>query len=150
MNRFSRAASDSAVRAHWEHAMRREANMAERKSNTTKPTGTAGQADVRITVAEGTCGDGCGAELNKGRSFKQGHDAKLHSVLAKALRDGHTTFQLNDGPVITIVQEYANHNWTVPTPKPAKRSKSAVKDEPTSEQADAAEAAEQSESAEVA
>lgn len=112
--------------------------MAARKGKT--------EADVVITFAEGTCQDGCGAELNKGRSFKQGHDAKLHSVLAAALKAGSTTVQFNDAPVITIEAEYANHGWTIPVPKPkaektAKTTK-AVKDEPTEAQADAAEAAE--------
>lgn len=120
--------------------------MAARTSKTTKATGSdAGSADVRIMVAEGTCGDGCGGELNKGRSFKQGHDAKLHSVLAAALREGKTTFQLNDGPVITIVQEYANHNWTVPVPKPKKEK--AVKDEPTEAQVKAQSADSESDAA---
>lgn len=115
--------------------------MAARKS-TTRPK--AGSADVTITFAEGTCRSGSGAETKPGRTYAQGGDAKLHGILAKALRDGATTVQFNDEPVVTIEAEYATHGWVIPAPKPKKAKKEkAVIDEPTSEQADAAEATEQ-------
>lgn len=76
-----------------------------------------------IEVEEGTCGDGCGQEVNKGRSFKQGHDARLHSMLAKALKAGETEVTFVQGGVATtsnIVTIYDEHNWKMVEPKAPK------------------------------
>lgn len=43
---------------------------------------------LTIKNSETTCLEGCGEEVNKGRKFKQGHDARLRSVLYKAQRAG--------------------------------------------------------------
>lgn len=108
--------------------------MAARKG-TTRPK--AGSADVTITFAEGTCRSGSGAETKPGRTYAQGGDAKLHSILAQALRDGKTTVQFNDEPVVTIEAEYATHGWKVAAPKVKKEKapkvEKAVADEPVEE-----------------
>jgi hypothetical protein len=103
--------------------------MAARKGSTT-------EADVKVTFAEGTCRSGDGRETKPGRTYAQGGDAKLHSLLAKALRDGKTTVQFNDEPVVTIEAEYATHGWVIPAPKPKKEKaakekvEKAIVDEP--------------------
>jgi hypothetical protein len=100
--------------------------MAARKASTT-------EADVTVTFAEGTCRSGDGRETKPGRTYAQGGDAKLHSLLAKALRDGAKTVQFNDEPVVTIEAEYATHGWVIPAPKPKKEKaakEKAVVDEP--------------------
>jgi hypothetical protein len=43
---------------------------------------------LTIKVAEGTCADGCGAEVTKGRRFRQGHDASLRGALGRAYKAG--------------------------------------------------------------
>lgn len=43
---------------------------------------------VTIKNSETTCLEGCGEDVAKGRKFKQGHDARLRSVLYKAKRAG--------------------------------------------------------------
>lgn len=104
--------------------------MAARKGSTT-------EADVKVTFAEGTCRSGNGVATKPGRTYSQGGDAKLHSLLAKALRDGKTTVQFNDEPVVTIEAEYATHGWVIPAPKVKKEKapkatakEKAVVDEP--------------------
>lgn len=43
---------------------------------------------LTIKNTDTTCAEGCGQEVNKGRKFKQGHDATLRSILYKASRAG--------------------------------------------------------------
>lgn len=76
-----------------------------------------------LTVEDGTCGDGCGQTVNKGRSFKQGHDAKLRSILVKALKAGELEVTFVTGGIATtqgIDQVLAEHSWAIPEPKAAK------------------------------
>lgn len=75
---------------------------------------------VRVVAAPGTCGCGCGAALRPAPRFVQGHDAKLHSALAAALREGATHFQDGDQEPITIQERYAQSGWTLPKPKAPK------------------------------
>lgn len=47
----------------------------------------------RVATTKGglnLCGDGCGAQANKGKRFRPGHDAKLHSMLQR-VSDGEIT-----------------------------------------------------------
>ena len=52
---------------------------------------------IEIVVPDGTCGDGCGEPVAKGRRFRQGHDAKLKSVLLRAHRAGDPIRVVADG-----------------------------------------------------
>lgn len=61
------------------------------------PRASKQSSGVEIVVAEGTCGDGCGEPVAKGRSFKQGHDAKLRSILGRAHKAGQPVAITSDG-----------------------------------------------------
>jgi hypothetical protein len=56
------------------------------------------------------CGCGCGAAAKLGRSFVQGHDARFHGILARALREGATSVEIN-GASVDIAAEYAKRGW---------------------------------------
>lgn len=88
--------------------------MATRKSTASTKT------TLVIKVADGTCGCGCGAETKPKRSFAQGHDARLHGILARAIKDGMTDVQVNTTPAITMKARYAASKWAWLEPKPAK------------------------------
>jgi hypothetical protein len=69
---------------------------------------------VEIMVAEGTCGCGCGEPVN--RTFKQGHDARLRSILARAHRAGDPVRIVADGKrTTTTAQAHLKaRGWPVP------------------------------------
>jgi len=69
-------------------------------------------ATVSIKVAEGTCGDGCGAEVSKGRRFRQGHDARLRGILGKAYKAGDTV-NFN-GKTSTAEAALKEHGFPIP------------------------------------
>lgn len=69
---------------------------------------------VQIEVAEGTCGDGCGAPV-KGK-YKQGHDARLRSVLGQAHRAG-LKVSVN-GKTQTAEAILRSHGMPIPVAKP--------------------------------
>lgn len=73
------------------------------------------QGDVVVLdVPEGTCGDGCGQPV-KGK-YKQGHDARLRSVLGQAHRAG-LKVKVN-GKVSTAAALLESHGMPVPVVKP--------------------------------
>lgn len=92
--------------------------QASRTSRTRRP-----KADVTMKVADGTCLCGCGVAAKRGRSFAQGHDAKLHSQLNAAYRKGARTLSVN-GETVTLESRYATSGWSFP---PAAKAKGAAK-----------------------
>jgi hypothetical protein len=82
---------------------------------------------LTIKVAEGTCGDGCGQPVAKGRTFKQGHDAKLRGILGRAYKAGQTVAY--NGKTSSAEAALKQHGFPIPpAPKPRKpRAKAAGK-----------------------
>jgi hypothetical protein len=79
----------------------------------------ARKAAVVITTTDSTCGCGCGAETAKGRRYKQGHDAKLRGILARAARAGQPV-RVN-GETKPAAEWLEGHGWPAPVrdaPKP--------------------------------
>jgi hypothetical protein len=69
-------------------------------------------ATVTIKAPEGTCGCGCGAETAKGRSYKQGHDARLRSILGKAYKAGDDVSY--NGKVTSAEVALKAHGFPIP------------------------------------
>lgn len=64
--------------------------------------------DLTLTITPGKCNCGCGATTNKGRSFRQGHDATLKSLLiAVGVRGGAVSG--DGGAKYTDAVSFANH-----------------------------------------
>jgi hypothetical protein len=82
----------------------------------------ATNGEVVIEIPEGTCGDGCGQEVAKGRRYRQGHDAKLRGKLANAARQGQQVAIVRNGTRTTkaAADWLTGHGWPVPPPKEAK------------------------------
>lgn len=76
-----------------------------------KASTTPAVAPVKATPVAAPCGCGCGAEAKPGRSFVQGHDARFHGILARALREGATSVDVG-GRSVDIAAEYAARGWT--------------------------------------
>jgi hypothetical protein len=75
-----------------------------------------------IKVPEGTCADGCGQEVSKGRRFRQGHDARLRGILGKAYKAGETVSY--NGKSSTAEAALKQHGFPIPPPaKPRKPRK---------------------------
>jgi hypothetical protein len=88
-------------------------------------------AQVVIKFTETTCNEGCGEEVNKGRRFKQGHDARLRSVLYKAQRAGD---QVNvNGKKMSADEAIAQFEF----PPPAEKKPRAKKEKAEGEEATA-------------
>jgi hypothetical protein len=96
-----------------------------------------------IKTGDGLCGCGCGAELAKGRRYRQGHDAKLRGKLAAAARAGQEVAVGTNGSRVTkpAADWLREHGWPVPTvgdaagqakpkPKPKTRKASRVQRAP--------------------
>lgn len=86
--------------------------------------------EIELVVAEGTCGDGCGQEVAKGRSFKQGHDAKLKGILGRAHKAGQSVAIVSDGARTSSSAEalLVSRGWPIPVvpkaaPKPRARQR---------------------------
>jgi hypothetical protein len=80
--------------------------------------------EIELVVADGTCGDGCGAEVAKGRSFRQGHDAKLKGILGRAHKAGQSVAITSDGTRTSSSAEavLVARGWPVPA-VPAQKPK---------------------------
>lgn len=76
---------------------------------------------LTIKNSETTCLEGCGEEVNKGRKFKQGHDARLRSVLYKAQRAGEDVSV--NGKKMTADAAIALFDFPAPAVKKAKPKK---------------------------
>lgn len=78
-------------------------------------------SEIELVVAEGTCGDGCGEPVTKGRSFRQGHDAKLKGILGRAHKAGQHVAIVIDGTRTTSSAQalLVTRGWPVPAvPEP--------------------------------
>lgn len=75
---------------------------------------------VTEVPAPALCGCGCGASAKPGRSFVQGHDARFHGVLARALREGATTVVVN-GAEVDIASEYNARGWVPAKPRVSRK-----------------------------
>jgi hypothetical protein len=73
-------------------------------------------SEIELVVEDGRCGDGCGAETAKGRSYKQGHDAKLKSILGRAHKAGQSVAIVSNGTRTTSTAEVLllARGWPVP------------------------------------
>jgi hypothetical protein len=71
---------------------------------------------VEITVHEGTCCCGCGEPVSKGRSFRQGHDARLKGILGRAHRGGIPVRIVADGSRETQTAAALLEAWGWPVP----------------------------------
>jgi hypothetical protein len=79
-------------------------------------------ATITIKAPEGSCGCGCGAEVSKGRTFRQGHDARLRGILGKAYKAGETV--VYNGKSSTAEAALKQHGFPIPPPaKPRKPRK---------------------------
>lgn len=90
---------------------------------------STGTKPIVIAAKDGTCGDGCGQETNKGRRFKQGHDARLRSILVKAFHTG-TPVAVN-GTTHSAEALLKEHGFPIPSAKVAKAPKPATKPKAT-------------------
>ena len=84
---------------------------------------------VEITVPEGTCQDGCGQAVNKGRRFRQGHDARLRGILGRAYRGGEEVAFVMNGTRKASSAEAAlkQHGFPIPPARKASTRKPAAK-----------------------
>jgi hypothetical protein len=82
-------------------------------------------AGITIEVPEGTCLDGCGKPVTKGRSYKQGHDARLRGVLGRAYKAGEEVTFVQDGQATTTDGATALRRYGFPIPPEAKPRKRA-------------------------
>jgi hypothetical protein len=90
---------------------------------------------LQIVFAENTCQEGCGEPVGKGRRFKQGHDARLKSVLYKAIRDEETALEYN-GERTAPAALITKLGWPQPAPKKARKAKATpVEETPVEETA---------------
>lgn len=106
--------------------------MAARKDSTKTDTGADDKAtdsttteqtpEAKTAKAGVPCGCGCSATTKPGRAFVQGHDAKLHGILARALRDGQTEATLDDGRTIVIAEAYEARGWKPAAPRKSKKA----------------------------
>jgi len=75
-------------------------------------TGTA--HDLHLVIEEGQCQCGCELQSNKGKRFRQGHDAKLKGKLIRAYLAGYDVLRTQGG--ITVGDSALNYagqyNWT--------------------------------------
>lgn len=110
--------------------------MAARKDST-----TPAEVPAETTPEPTLCGCGCGAATKPGRSFCQGHDAKLHGVLARALREGATEATLADGRVVVIAEAYEARGWQPAKPRVSRKLSPEARVARLREQLAAAEAA---------
>lgn len=76
-----------------------------------------GAKGLVLTVREGQCLCGCGADVAKGRRFRQGHDARLRGMLGRAHTAG-VPVTVN-GKRHTAASQLKAHNFPMPpAPKP--------------------------------
>ena len=100
-----------------------------------------------ITVEAGHCGCGCGEEVAKKASFKQGHDAKLRSMFGKAHKAKVEEFTITrvdaEGVETTEVKSPAEflteHEWPVPEIPKSKQQKEEESEDSGGNPADAGE-----------
>lgn len=78
-----------------------------------------------IDVAEGQCLCGCGADISKGRRFRQGHDARLRGMLGRAFT-AKVPVTVN-GKRSTAASQLKAHSFPEP---PAPKAKAEKKAEP--------------------
>lgn len=94
--------------------------MAPRKQTGSAPAAPAPEVAPKVTPAAAPCGCGCGTDAKPGRSFLQGHDARFHGTLARALREGATEVVVNGSPVV-ISEEYARRGWKPAAPRVSRK-----------------------------
>lgn len=82
---------------------------------------------LTIKNSETTCLEGCGQEVNKGRKFKQGHDARLRSVLYKAFRADEQVSV--NGKTMTAAAAIKHFDFPEPAPKRARKSTAKAEDD---------------------
>lgn len=85
------------------------------------------EGDVLTIVAgDGLCGCGCG-EATKGKSkYRQGHDARLRSLLYEAHRDGKSVVIEKEGEAsktVTAMSQIKKHGFPEPAAKKAPKPK---------------------------
>lgn len=71
---------------------------------------------IEIVVADGTCGCGCGEQVAKHRTYRQGHDARLRGILGRAHREGIPVRTVINGTreTTTGLAQLKARGWPVP------------------------------------
>jgi hypothetical protein len=84
-----------------------------------------GTKGLVLTVREGQCACGCGADVAKGRKYRQGHDARLRGMLGRAFLAG-VPVTLN-GKRGTAAAQLKAHGFPEPPKPKAKAAKPKAK-----------------------
>lgn len=90
------------------------------RTRTASAASPAESASAKSAPVAAPCGCGCGTLARPGRSFVQGHDARFHGILARALASGETSVEVG-GRTVEIAAEYAARGWKPAQPRKSRK-----------------------------